>query len=340
MQQLMRGANALMAKVRVGIIGTGGIAQGHIKRLLANPDAEITGLCDIRPEALAKTVERNPAVKGAAQFADFRAMISAGNLDAVEICTPHTTHYEQTMECLDRGLHVLSEKPMVCTVANAHDVLKKIDATGKVFVLNYQRHYQPEFLYIRDKIESGEYGAVQFVQGLQGQEWLRAVAGTWRHDPALSGGGQLNDSGSHMLAVLLFATGLSVKRCCAFIDNLGARVDINSALTIEFEGGAQGSVSVVGNGPSWYEDITIWCEKGAFYMRQGRLEVSDASGKRRVPDADEMPTGGNPDDNFIAAILGKEEVGCPAKWGLRVIEWTEAAWNSAATGETVRVVRS
>ena len=150
----------------------------------------------------------------------------------------------------------------------------------------------------------------------------------------------MNDSGSHMLAVLLFATGLSVKRCSAFIDNLGSRVDINSALTIEFDGGAQGSVSVVGNGPGWYEDITIWCEKGAFYMRNGKLEVSDAVGKRYVPSESDLPAGSNPDDNFIAAILGKESIGCPALWGLRVIEWTEAAWNSAATGETVRVVRS
>ena len=329
-----------MSKVRVGIVGTGGIAQGHVRRLLANADAEITALCDIRPEALANTVEKNPAVKDVPQFSDFREMIAAGNLDAVEICTPHTTHFEQTMTCLDKGLHVLSEKPMVCNVAHAHEVLKKIDTSGKVFVLNYQRHYQPEFLYIRDKIASGEMGAVQFVQGLQGQEWLRACAGSWRHDPALSGGGQLNDSGSHMLAVLLFATGLSVKRCSAFIDNLGSRVDINSALTIEFDGGAQGSVSVVGNGPGWYEDITIWCEKGAFYMRNGKLEVSDAVGKRYVPSESDLPAGSNPDDNFIAAILGKESIGCPALWGLRVIEWTEAAWNSAATGETVRVVRS
>src|SRR5579872_3649439 len=165
-----------MSGVRVGIIGTGGIAQGHVRRLLANPDAEVSALCDIRPEAMAKTIERNPALEGVPQFTDFREMIAAGGLDAVQVCTPHTTHYEQTMESLTRGLHVLSEKPMVCTVAHAKDVIRKIDETGRVFVLNYQRHYQPEFLYIRDRIASGEYGAVQFVQGLQGQEWLRGCA--------------------------------------------------------------------------------------------------------------------------------------------------------------------
>jgi predicted dehydrogenase len=326
-----------MEKVRVGIIGTGGIAQGHIRRLLDNPNAEITALCDIRPVALERTVERSPELKEIPQFPDYREMIVAGNLDAVEICTPHTTHYEQIMTSLDRGLHVLSEKPMVCTVKHGHDVLKKIDETGKVFVLNYQRSYQPEFLYIRDAIASGKIGQVQFVQGLQCQGWLKGCANSWRHDPALSGGGQLNDSGSHLLAILLFTTGLSVDRVSAFIDNLTVPVDINSALTLEFVGGAQGNISVVGNAPTWHEDITIWGEKGIFFMRNGKLEYCDENGKRSTPAAEELPKGSDPDRNFIATILGKEQIGSPAIWGLRVIELTEAAWKSADTGQTVQV---
>jgi len=326
-----------LAQVRVGIIGTGGISQGHIRRLLEHPDAEITAICDIRPEALAATVERFPALKDVPQYSDFRDMLQAGNLDAVEICTPHTTHYEQTMTSLDHGLHVLSEKPMVCTVAHALDVLKKIEESGKVFVLNYQRSYQPEFLYIKNAIASGEYGEVQFVQGLQGQEWLKGVAGTWRHDPALSGGGQLNDSGSHMLAILLFITGLAVEKVFGFIDNMTVPVDINSALSLKFVGGAQGSISVVGNAPSFYEDITIWCSKGAFYMRNGKLEVSDENGKRFLPATEDLPKGNNPDNNFINVINGKEEIGSTALYGLRVIELTEAAWESAASGEVSAV---
>ncbi len=328
-----------LEKVRVGIIGTGGIAQGHIRRLMSNPGAEVVALCDIRPEALANTVERFPELKSLPQFSDYKQMIAAGNLDAVEICTPHTTHYEQIMHSLDEGMHVLSEKPLVCTIAHAHEVLKKIDDSGKTFVLNYQRHYQPEFLYIKQELESGKFGKVQFINGLQGQEWLRACAGSWRHDPALSGGGQLNDSGSHMLAVLLFATGLQVDQVHAFMDNFHVPVDINSALNVKFIGGAQGNVSVVGNGPSFYEDITIFCEKGAFYIRNGKLEVSDSMGKRHFPTAEQMPKGSDPDANFIASVLGKEEVGCPAFYGLRVIEWTESAWKSAASGKVEKVAR-
>jgi predicted dehydrogenase len=313
------------------------MAQGHIKRLIDNPNSEVSALCDIRQEALDNTVRRHPTLDDVPQFKDFKDMIKAGSLDAVQIITPHTTHYEQAMVSMDHGLHVLCEKPMVCTVPHAHDILKKVEDTQRVFVLPYQRHYQPEFLYIRKAIADGKIGPVQFVPGLQCQGWLKGVAGTWRHDPALSGGGQLNDSGSHLLAVLLFVTGLTVESASAFIDNLGVPVDINSAISLKFEGGAQGNLSVVGNAPTWHEDITIWGDKGIFFMRNGKLEVCGEDGKRFTPTADELPKGGNPDDNFINAILGKEEVGSPAIWGLRVIELTEAAWRASAEGAIAKV---
>jgi predicted dehydrogenase len=307
---------------------------------MSRPDTEIAALCDIRQEALDNTLKRHEGLDDVPQFDDFRKMIDAVELDGVHIVTPHTVHYEQIITCLDHGLNVFSEKPMVCTVKHAHHVLNKVEETGKVFVLGYQRHYESKFLYIRDRIAKGDIGQVQFVEGLQCQDWLKACNGTWRQDPAFGGGGQLNDSGSHLLAVLLFLTGLGVERVSAFIDNLGSRVDINSALAFEFVGGAQGNISVVGNSPTWHEDITIWGEEGVFFMRNDVLEFCDAKGKRRKPRAKELPAESTPDDNFIEAVLGHETVGSPAIWGLRVIELTEAAWKSAASGQVEIVERS
>lgn len=326
-------------RVRIGIIGTGGIAQGHIRRILAHPHGEITAICDIVPEQMEKTVERFPQIAEVPRFTSYNDLIESGLVDGVNICTPHTTHFEQIMNSLDNGLHVLSEKPMVCKVSDAHAVIRRVHETGKVFVLNYQRHYQPEFLYIRQAIKDGTYGKVQFVQGLQCQGWLKGCAKTWRHDPALSGGGQLNDSGSHLLAVLLFVTDLPVAEVTGYIDNLSVPVDINSALSIKFEGGAQGNLTVVGNAPTWHEDITIWCENGVFFLRNGHLEVCDGDGKRFTPTPEEMPAGSDPDVNFINAVLGKEPIGSPAYWGLRVIELTEAAWRAAATHRVAAVER-
>lgn len=328
-----------MSKVRVGVIGTGGMAQSHIKMLHAHPNAEVTALCDIKPAALERTTERHPELKEAAQFSDYREMLTSGLVDSVAIVTPHTVHYEQIMTSLDHGMHVLCEKPMVCKVFEAHNVLKQIEQSGKVFVLSYQRHYQKEFLYIKREIDSGKYGPVQFVQGLQCQNWYRGTRGAWRQDPKLSGGGQLNDSGSHLLGVVLFITGLSVESVCGFIDNFDVPVDINSALSLKFVGGGQGNLSIVGNSPTWHEDITIWCDSGIFFMRNGILEVCGPDGKRFKPEASDMPVENYPDTNFINSILGKETVGSSAEWGLRVIELTESAWKSAEEKIYAPVVR-
>lgn len=334
------GAHFHMSKVRVGFVGTGGMAQGHISNIINNPDSEVTAICDISQEALDRTVERHPALVGVPQFKDYKELIASGLVDATHLVTPHTLHHEMILNSLDAGLHVFSEKPLVCTIAHAHEVLQKIEETGKVLVLGYQRHYQSEFLYIKQKIAEGLIGEVQFIQGLQCQGWLTGCANTWRHTQELSGGGQLNDSGSHLLAVLLFITGLAPESVSAFIDNFDVPVDINSALSIRFVGGAQGNISIVGNAPTWHEDITIWGEKGIFFMRNGKLEYCDADGKRHTPAKEDMPEGSTPDANFINAILGREPVGSPAIWGLRVIELTESAWRSAAEGRIVPVARS
>jgi predicted dehydrogenase len=143
----------------------------------------------------------------------------------------------------------------------------------------------------------------------------------------------LNDSGSHLLDIILWATGLGVEKVSAFIDNCGTPVDINSALSLVFKGGAQGNISVVGDAPDWHEDLTIWCENGFFLMRNGKLQVCDGRGNRFT--FDQMRGGSFPDKNFVDAIKGRDTVQSPFVSGLRVIELTEAAWKSAAQGGAV-----
>ena len=226
--------------IRVGMIGVGGMAQGHVERLPKTPGVEIVALCDISEQALARTKERHgEGVASAETFADYRKMLEAVKADAVVICTPHTLHFPQAMDSLDAGAHVLLEKPMVNRVTEAHALLQKIDGTKKIVGLGYQRHGLPHFRYIKEKIASGEFGEVQFVTALQQQGWAKATAGSWRQDPALSGGGQINDSGSHLLDIVLWTTGLAPAKVAAFMDNRGTPVDINSALSIQFTSGAQ-----------------------------------------------------------------------------------------------------
>jgi len=329
-----------MEQIRIGVIGCGGISHGHVNRLAAMPNVKVTALMDVSEDQIASFKQRIPIVQGCTQFLNYKELLDSGLTDAVLIASPHTCHYEQIMASLEHGQHVLCEKPMVCTMKHAHDVIRKVESTGKVFLLSYQRHFAGGFRYIRRMISEGHIGDVQFITAMQCQDWLRFTKNRWRQVASLSGGGQLNDSGSHLVDIVLWTSGLAVESVSAYCDFFGTEVDINSALTLRFTNGAQGNLSVIGNCPGWWEDLTFVGSKGVIYSRNGKIthvnaQTSEVSELTHVPDA------GDPDRNFINAIREGEPVQSPALCGLRVIELTEAAWQSAAkNGTPVRVART
>ncbi len=325
-------------RVRLGIIGVGGIAGKHITDLLPLPEAEIVGLADVNPGQIAKAKDKFPEINNVPEFSDYREMIKATSSNAVIINTPHTLHFEQAMHSFENGQHVLIEKPMVCSVNHAKELIRVSEEKGLALTIGYQRHFLSQFRYIKSVLESGELGEVIFVAALQGQRWLKGTSGTWRQDPGLSGGGQLNDSGSHLLDIILWTTDLAAKSVYACIDNRGSEVDINSALAIEFENGAKGTVSVVGDSLSqFYEDITFWGTKGAIFYRHGKIMQTNENGESFEPT--DLPKAGNPAAGFVNVILGREKNWVPPSCGLRVIELTEAAWESARKGTPVSVQR-
>jgi predicted dehydrogenase len=324
-------------KLKIGFIGVGGIAHGHVARLKKRPEVEIVGICDPSEESIARIRERQ-GLENVPAFSDYRDMLDRVEMDGVVIASPHTLHFEQIMASLEKGCHVLTEKPMVCTQEHAKAVLRKAEETGKIVMISYQRHYFPEFIYIKQRIESGALGELTFVSALQGQDWLRGCRGTWRHTLELSGGGQLNDSGSHLVDIILWTTGLRAAEVFAFIENFDVPVDINSATTIRFTNGALGTISVMGDCPGWWEDITFLGKEGVIYYRNGRLfeNVRADGGDVVEVDRGKLPAGSDPDNNFIDSILGIDEPKTPAVCGLRVIELTEGAWESAKTGKPYR----
>ena len=327
-----------MDKIRVGFIGCGGNASGHIGRVLDIPEAEVVALCDVDQASLQRAKERHAQAAELPEFTHYQEMLEQVELDAVEISTPHTLHFEQIMAALDKGLHVLTEKPMVCTVDHARQVIAKAEETSKVLMISYQRHLQAQYRYVRNQIAAGELGDIQFISALQDQKWYQGTIGLWRQQMALSGGGQLNDSGSHLLDIALWMTGLEVAEVQAYMEYFDSEVDINSALSLRFGNGALGTIAVVGNSPTggMWEDITIWGTKAVVYIRQGQIFYKTQY-SNEVYEVNNLPGSTTPDQNFIDAILGRDQVQVPPECGLRVIELTEAAWASAASEQPVKV---
>jgi len=327
----------MVGQVKIGFIGCGGIASSHLSRLIKVPKARVVAFTDVDETRVKQVKKQYPTLAECPAFKDYKDMLNNVEMDAVEILTPHTLHFQQAMDALDEGLHALIEKPMVCTVKHAKQLIAKAEAVGNVVLVSYQRHYQSPFRYIRKLISSSGFGETQFISALQCQNWLEITRGTWRQDPALSGGGQLNDSGSHLLDIILWTTGLRAEEVYALIDNLGTPVDVNSTLAVKLSNGAQASISVVGNSPIWWEDITMWGTKGIILYRNGRLQHLPLGGEAFLEPVRFPPAPPDPDANFVNAILGKEANESPPICGLRVIELTEAAWKSAETGKPVKV---
>ncbi|MDX1934580.1 MAG: Gfo/Idh/MocA family oxidoreductase [Capsulimonadales bacterium] len=317
--------------IRIGMVGTGGIARHHIGQITPIPNVKIVALCDTNGEQIRTTLDRFGYLRETPIFEDYHELLAQEDVDAVVVCTPHTQHAQQMLDAIEAGKHILMEKPLVCSVADAHRILERLKTYDKVVGIAYQRHAMGQFIYMHDRIASGELGEVQFISALQCQGWKRGTTGSWRQDPALSGGGQINDSGSHLLDILLWCTGLTVAEVAAYIDNCGTPVDINSALSIRFTNGAQGNISIIGDSViGWNEDISIWCEKGAFLYRNGNLSFFNDRGVKTTVDGENLPPTHNIDEDFVRAIRGEKEIAAPPICGLRTIELTEAAWRSAA----------
>ena len=332
------------APIRMGIIGCGGNMVGHVRRLVQHKEVDIVGLADPSAAGLAGMIEHNPAVAQVPTFTSHSALLDAIRPDAVEISTPHTLHYEHIMDSLAAGCHVLVEKPMVCEVAHAHEVIRRSTELGQVMLVSYQRHYEPQLRAIKQAIERDELGHIQYVTGLLNQDWYHNTRGKWRSQMALSGGGQLNDSGSHLLDFLLWATGLTVASVHCLQEDFDREVDINTAMSLRFTTGALGTISVLGHAPGgMWVDMTFYGSKGAIHYRTTGIKGQQPIVQLRrfhqpepLPLSD-LPPGSDPDTNFIDAIRGRDQVHSPATCGLRVAELTEAAWRSARTGQPAKV---
>lgn len=326
-----------MEKIRFLMIGVGGMGRTHIRRLLKVPEAEIIAFADPSEAAVEQTKLRFPELSGVAVFTDYQEAIAKSGADAAVIVSPHSMHFEQGMACLEGGLHVLMEKPFVDGSENAARIIAQAETRNKHLAVAYQRHLQGPYIYIRNLIQNGEIGKINYICAYQAQSWLNGSTGTWRQDLALSCGGQLNDSGSHLLDVVLWVTGLEPESVSAFIDNRGTQVDIDSAVTVRFRGGAIATFNVVGSASiGWHEDVSIHGDKGTVLFRNEQIFVAKEGQREIVEVTDELPASSDPNRDFVDLILGKvSEAAAPSSCGLRIARLTEAAWRSAANGSQV-----
>ena len=245
----------------IAVVGLGGLGR-VLLRSLADLDVEVAAGVDVSPDARATFEDSFDAPA----YDDLESLLAAHDLNGAVIATPHALHHEQATACLEADLDVLVEKPMVTDVGDAVDLIETADARDGVLAIGYQRHFHPAFVEIKRIVDSGRIGDVHAANAHLSQDWIGVQRGTWRTNPELSGGGQLYDSGSHLLDALLWTTGATPQSVSARMTFDTPGVDTDAALAIELECDgrpvtASVSVSGVGVDGEPAEGYAIWGPK-------------------------------------------------------------------------------
>ncbi len=181
--------------VRVGVIGTSWYADMvHLPMLQSHPQAQIAAICGRNREPAAALAQKYaiPSI-----YSDYREMIEQCKLDAVVVATPDDLHYPMTMAALDAGLHVICEKPMASTVAQAEAMVEKAEAAGVKHMIFFTQRWLPSFQAVHELLADGLIGRCFSCHFHLFAGYGGALTG-WRFD-AQRGGGILGDAGSHMI---------------------------------------------------------------------------------------------------------------------------------------------
>jgi predicted dehydrogenase len=328
-------------KIKLALVGCGGMCRSHVTRLQEVPEAEVVALCDINPAASEKMWrEQFKSDKSIRRYDSFEAMMKdpPRGLRGVILVTPHTVHFPHAMMALEKGYDVLVEKPMVTSSVHARKLAAQIKKTGRHLQIAFQAPFCAEFGYVREVLENEGIGELQTITAHSCQNWRIATVGSWRQQPKLSGGGQMYDTGAHLFNSIAWLIDRPVVEVYCRLDKKGTPVDINAAITIQWEGGVLGAVTISGNTPGWQEGIWLAGDKGRIVtgIHGGKLEHYDEKGQQikypRVTQANS-----NPNKNFVHCLLGVAEPRCPVRYGILHSWLMDALYESAEKSRPVKL---
>ena len=204
-----------MGTVRVGIIGTGGIANGkHIKELLECLDAKVVALCDVDPAALERTAAR-AGVPAEKCYKDYRDLIADPEVDAVEICTPNYLHAEMAKAVLAAGKFLNLEKPVTMNYEQALEVLAAEKKSAVFGMACFSYRFMPAVRYAKHLVDQKKFGNIVGlnVAYLKSSAFWQGRALEWRFEKEKASSGVLSDLGSHLIDLAQLLAGDIVELC-------------------------------------------------------------------------------------------------------------------------------
>lgn len=275
-------------RIRLGMVGGGqGAFIGAVHRIAARLDDRfelVAGALSSTPEK-ARASGEDLGLDDDRNYSSYEEMAESearreDGIEAVAIATPNATHLPVARAFLEHGIHVLCDKPMTTTLAEAEELAALVEASGRLFVLTHNYSGYPMIRQAREMVAAGELGALRVVQVEYAQDWLATPleeAGNkqagWRTDPARAGaGGCVGDIGTHAYQLACFVSGLEVESLAADLTAFvpGRRLDDNAHVLLRFKGGARGMLwaSQVAIGSANALTLRVYGETGGLDWRQ------------------------------------------------------------------------
>ena len=282
----------LGGRIRLGMVGGGeGAFIGAVHRIAARIDDQyelVAGALSSTPEK----ARRSGQALGLAPdrvYDDFEAMAKAeaarpDGVEAVSIVTPNHVHAPAAIALLKAGIHVICDKPLTVSLAEAKRMQAAVAASGRIFALTHNYTGYPLVRCMRQMVRAGDLGELRLVQVEYPQDWLSGPTETtgnkqaeWRVDPARAGGGgSLGDIGTHAFNLADYVTGLAVKEMLADLNTFvpGRKLDDNAQILLRYANGARGAL--------WASQVAPGNENGLalrVYGTKGGVSI----GCRRTP---------------------------------------------------------
>ncbi|MFC7441264.1 Gfo/Idh/MocA family protein [Laceyella putida] len=347
-------------KVRIGMIGAGGISQAHLQAIQKEERAEAVAIADVFVDGAKQTAEKFniPRV-----YENYQEMIEKEELDAVIACVPNFLHAPVTTYSLSKGKHVLSEKPMALNVEEALHMKESADRAGKVLMVAQNNRFRSETQLAKKWVMEQELGRVYHAK----TGWVRRNGipgwGSWFTQKDKAGGGPLIDVGVHVLDLTLYIMGYPkpVSVWGKTYDVFGpqkqktmgyGRVDDQGKFDVEdlaiavihFENGA--TLTLDASWASFIKEERVYCEllgdQGGASLDLGKRTATLFKDDGRVYQ-DETHDLNEQDDrlalltNFLDSVQGKAEPICKPEESITVQRILDAIYRSAETGELIKL---
>jgi predicted dehydrogenase len=339
-----------MDKIKVAVVGCGAIAQRrHIPEYAANPNVEFIAFCDPVIERAQEFADRF----GAKAYANYEEMLSELKPDAVSVCTPNALHAPVAIAAANAGAHVLVEKPMAASDAEAEAMIEAARSNNVFLMVGHNQRLMPPHVKAKEILQKGALGRVLTFRtsfGHPGPEyWSVDGPGSWffRKEEAVMGA--MGDLGVHKSDLIRYLLDDEVAQVTGFIgtlDKKGTEVDDNATCLLRMRSGAIGTLVASWTYYKGEDNSTVlWCEKGVMKIGtdphdQIIVELTNGSVERynvgAISTNDKQETSGVV-DAFIDSLLTNTPPAISGEEGRKSLAVILAAFESQETGRVINL---